>query len=131
MRHDYVNFGFDQADVIVAVGYELQEFDPVRINPHGDKKIIHIHRFPAEVDRHYEVEVGLQSDIRRTLDALADAVGALRAALAEQRIRAMLAIRARARRERTIASRSRRRGSSPTPAQRSAVRTSCSSTPAR
>ena len=36
MRHDYVNFGFDQADVIVAVGYELQEFDPVRINPRGD-----------------------------------------------------------------------------------------------
>ena len=47
MRHDYVNFGFDEADVIVAVGYELQEFDPVRINPLGDKKIIHIHRFPA------------------------------------------------------------------------------------
>ncbi len=74
MRHDYVNFGFDEADVIVAVGYELQEFDPVRINPDGDKKIIHIHRFPAEVDVHYEVEVGLQADIGRTLDALADAV---------------------------------------------------------
>ena len=28
MRHDYVNFGFDEADVIVSVGYELQEFDP-------------------------------------------------------------------------------------------------------
>ena len=38
MRHDYVNFGFDRADVIVAVGYELQEFDPVRINPDGDKR---------------------------------------------------------------------------------------------
>jgi len=59
MRHDYVNFGFDQADVIVTVGYELQEFDPVRINPRGDKQIIHIHRFPAEVDRHYNVAVGL------------------------------------------------------------------------
>jgi acetolactate synthase-1/2/3 large subunit len=47
MRHDYVNFGFDEADVIVAVGYELQEFDPARINPDADKKIIHIHRFPA------------------------------------------------------------------------------------
>ncbi len=35
MRHDYVNFGFDRADVIVTVGYELQEFDPVRINPAG------------------------------------------------------------------------------------------------
>src|SRR6266700_970781 len=50
MRHDYVNFGFDEADVIVAVGYELQEFDPARINPDADKKIIHLHRFPAEVD---------------------------------------------------------------------------------
>jgi acetolactate synthase-1/2/3 large subunit len=66
-----VNFGFDQADAIIAVGYELQEFDPVRINPNSDKKIIHIHRFPAEVDLHYEVEVGLQSEIGRTLDALA------------------------------------------------------------
>ncbi len=74
MRHDYVNFGFDRADVIVAAGYELQEFDPVRINPSGDTKIIHIHRFPAEVDAHYDVAVGLQADIGRSLDALADRV---------------------------------------------------------
>jgi len=74
MRHEYVNFGFDQADVIVTVGYELQEFDPVRINPRGDKQIIHIHRFPAEVDRHYNVAVGLQADIGRSLDALTTAL---------------------------------------------------------
>jgi acetolactate synthase-1/2/3 large subunit len=76
MRHDYVNFGFDQADVVVTVGYELQEFDPVRINPGGDKRIIHIHRFPAEVDRHYDVAVGLQADVSQSLDALAHVVGA-------------------------------------------------------
>jgi acetolactate synthase-1/2/3 large subunit len=75
MRHDYVNFGFDLADVIITVGYELQEFDPARINPMGDKQIIHIHRFPAEVDRHYNVDVGLQGDIGHSLDALAGAVG--------------------------------------------------------
>jgi acetolactate synthase-1/2/3 large subunit len=74
MRHDYVNFGFDRADVVVTVGYELQEFDPVRINPRGDKEIIHIHRFPAEVDRHYNVAVGLQADIGASLDALGGAV---------------------------------------------------------
>ncbi len=74
MRHDYVNFGFDRADVIVAAGYELQEFDPVRINPDGDTKIIHIHRFPAEVDAHYDVAVGLLGDIGGTLDALATRV---------------------------------------------------------
>jgi acetolactate synthase-1/2/3 large subunit len=74
MRHDYVNFGFDRADLIIAVGYELQEFDPARINPRGDKKIIHLHRFPAEVDAHYDVAVGLHSDIGRSLDALAEAI---------------------------------------------------------
>jgi len=74
MRHDYVNFGFDQADVIVAAGYELQEFNPVRVNPSGETKIIHIHRFPAEVDAHYDVAVGLTADISHSLDALAAAV---------------------------------------------------------
>ena len=70
MRRDYVNFGFDSADAIIAVGYELQEFDPVRINPNSDKKIIHIHRFPAEVDMHYSVDVGIIGDITSSLDAL-------------------------------------------------------------
>ena len=74
MTHDYVNFGFDNADAIIAVGYELQEFDPVRINPQGDKKIIHVHRFPAEVDAHYSVDVGIIGDISASLDALTDAL---------------------------------------------------------
>lgn len=74
MRRDYVNFGFDNADAIIAVGYELQEFDPARINPKSDKKIIHIHRFPAEVDMHYPVDVGIIGDISASLDALRDAL---------------------------------------------------------
>jgi acetolactate synthase-1/2/3 large subunit len=74
MRHDYANFGFDDADVIVAVGYELQEFDPVKINPLCEKKIIHVHRFAAEVDDHYPVAVGIEGDIARSLRALAEAV---------------------------------------------------------
>ena len=97
MRHDYVNFGFDRADLIIAVGYELQEFDPVRINPRGDAKIIHVHRFPAEVDAHYNVAVGLHSDISRSLDELAAAAGprdfeeGAAAAPGGERIRALLA----------------------------------------
>ncbi|HMD93700.1 MAG TPA: acetolactate synthase large subunit [Trebonia sp.] len=70
MGHDYVNFGFDRADVIIAVGYELQEFNPVRINPGGTTNIIHVHRFPAEVDAHYDVAVGLTADISESLNAL-------------------------------------------------------------
>ncbi|WP_219089417.1 acetolactate synthase large subunit [Streptomyces sp. JJ38] len=73
MRHDYSNFGFDTADVVICAGYEVQEFDPVKINPEGDKRILHLHRFPAEVDAHYAVTVGVEGDIGQTLDALADA----------------------------------------------------------
>jgi len=78
MRRDYVNFGFDESDLIIAVGYELQEFDPVRINPQGDKKIIHVHRFPAEVDEHYQLDVGIEGDISASLDALAAAADGYR-----------------------------------------------------
>ncbi len=70
MVHDYANFGFDQADVILCVGYDMQEFDPVKINPNGDKQIIHIHRYPAQVDAHYHLAVGIQGDISESLDAL-------------------------------------------------------------
>jgi acetolactate synthase I/II/III large subunit len=91
MRHDYVNFGFDRADVIVAVGYELQEFNPVRINPSGETKIIHIHRFPAEVDAHYDVAVGLNSDISASLDALVAAVARKLPSAGGERIRELLA----------------------------------------
>jgi acetolactate synthase-1/2/3 large subunit len=92
MRHDHANFGFDRADVVVTVGYELQEFDPVRINPGGDKRIVHLSRQPAEVDTHYTVEVGVQADLVRTLDALGEAVGRdFGAAVDAGKIRARLA----------------------------------------
>jgi acetolactate synthase I/II/III large subunit len=74
MRRDYVNFGFDVADVLICVGYDLQEFDPIRINPKGDKKIIHISRYPAEVDAHYPVAVGIESGLSMALNELAKAV---------------------------------------------------------
>jgi len=73
MSHDYVNFGFDRADVIICVGYDLQEYAPEKFNPDARKKIIHIHRYPAEVDAHYHVAVGIEGNISQSLDALASA----------------------------------------------------------
>lgn len=74
MLHDYVNFGFDLSDTLICVGYDLQEFDPIRINPKGDKKIVHISRYPAEVDIHYPVAVGIESNLSMALDNLAKVV---------------------------------------------------------
>lgn len=92
MRHDYANFGFDAADVIVAVGYELQEFDPAKINPEADKKILHVHRFAAEVDEHYPVAVGIEGDLSASLTTLASAVpGPLGGHTGTAKIRRLLA----------------------------------------
>lgn len=75
MYHDYENFAFDEADVILSIGYELQEFAPERINPHSDKKIIHINMFSPDVDKHYLADVSLEADIGLTLSALGTALG--------------------------------------------------------
>ncbi len=71
MVKDYANFGFDRADVVVAVGYDLVEYAPVRWNPDGAKRLIHVHRDVAEVDANYVLSVGVVGDIGASLDAIA------------------------------------------------------------
>ncbi|EUA05522.1 thiamine pyrophosphate enzyme, N-terminal TPP binding domain protein [Mycobacterium kansasii 824] len=129
MRHDYVNFGFDDADVVIAVGYELQEFDPVQINPGGDKKIIHIHRFPAEVDAHYPVDVGIIGDISASLDALTDVLSGHRFDCGTDVPGSGLLEEEFARDNRIRGFRWRRNGWWPTPGRRLGVTTSYWSTP--
>ena len=68
---DYVSCGFDRADVVIAVGYDLVEYSPERWNPGRDKTIIHIDMLPAEVDQHYTVGVGVLGDLATTLDRIA------------------------------------------------------------
>src|ERR671921_967952 len=85
MRRDYVNFGFDLADVLICVGYDMQEFDPAKINPNSDKKIIHISRYAAEIDPHYPVAVGILSDISMALNELAKSVNSKGALKTESR----------------------------------------------
>lgn len=71
---DHVLSGFDRADLVVAVGYDLVEYAPSRWNPDGRKRIIHIDTQPAEVDASYLPEVELIGDIDGTLRRLLAAV---------------------------------------------------------
>ncbi len=71
---DHVLSGFDRADLVLAVGYDLVEYAPSRWNPDGHKRIIHIDTQPAEVDASYRPEVELVGDIGGTLRRLLAAV---------------------------------------------------------
>jgi acetolactate synthase-1/2/3 large subunit len=64
---DYINVALDEADLIIAVGYDLVEYAPQFWNRHGGKKIVHIDFWPAEIDQHYPVDVDIVSDIADAL----------------------------------------------------------------
>jgi acetolactate synthase-1/2/3 large subunit len=68
---DYVALGFDEADVIICIGYDLVEYHPYLWHPTKDRCIIHIAQVPAEVDAHYTVRSGLVGDIEESLSRIA------------------------------------------------------------
>ena len=68
---DYVACGFDRADVVICVGYDMIEYHPHLWNKKNDNKIIHIDMSPAEVDEHYMLECGVVGDIGAALNSIA------------------------------------------------------------
>ncbi|HIE64691.1 MAG TPA: acetolactate synthase large subunit [Nitrospiria bacterium] len=70
--HDYVACGFDRADVVICVGFDMVEYHPHLWHPGKDKKIIHIHQSAAEVDSHYILEAGVIGDITTSLNRIAE-----------------------------------------------------------
>ena len=68
---DWISFGFEQADVVICVGYDMVEYHPEEWNPDCCKSIVHIDQSPAEVDEHYIVEVGVLGELGEALRAIA------------------------------------------------------------
>ncbi len=58
---------FKEADLIIAIGYDIAEYDPIKWNPEKDKKIIHIDFTTAEVYENYIPEIELVADISDSL----------------------------------------------------------------
>jgi acetolactate synthase I/II/III large subunit len=71
---DHVMSGFDRADLVICVGYDLVEYAPAGWNPDGRKRIVHIDTQPAEVDAQYRPEVELIGDIDGSLSRLLTAL---------------------------------------------------------
>jgi len=65
--HDYVGCGFDRADVVICVGFDMVEYHPQLWNSAGDKRIIHADFLAAEIDAHYHPEIELIGDLAHTL----------------------------------------------------------------
>jgi acetolactate synthase-1/2/3 large subunit len=68
---DYELAGFDDADVVITVGYDLVEHKPEHWNPRADKTIVVIDTVAAEIDEFFIPEVELVGDIAHVLARLA------------------------------------------------------------
>jgi acetolactate synthase-1/2/3 large subunit len=69
---DYSLAGFEEADVVIAIGYDLVEQSPQTWNPNRDKTIICIDSLPAEIDAYFVPEVELVGDIYHVLSRLSE-----------------------------------------------------------
>jgi acetolactate synthase-1/2/3 large subunit len=68
---DYALAGFDDADVVITVGYDLVEHAPANWNPRRDKRIVCVDTVAPEVDEHFMTEVDLIGDLSHILTRLA------------------------------------------------------------
>ncbi len=66
-QRDHISCGFDNTDLVIAVGYDLIEYSPKRWNPNGETPIIHIDQTPAEVDSSYIPLAEVVGDISDSL----------------------------------------------------------------
>ncbi len=66
-QRDYISCGFDETDLVIAIGYDLIEYSPKKWNAAGEIPIIHISTMPAEVDSSYIPIVEVVGEISDSL----------------------------------------------------------------
>ncbi|MCB2295745.1 acetolactate synthase large subunit [Clostridium algoriphilum] len=69
-QRDYVNRLFEKVDLVIAVGYDIVEYDPKKWNKNENIKIIHIAEENAEVNKCYIPEVEVIGDISYSINEI-------------------------------------------------------------
>jgi acetolactate synthase I/II/III large subunit len=67
---DHALIAMKEADLVIAIGYDLVEYSPRFWNGDFSKKIIHMDFTPAEVDTYYPPTVEIAADIELTINAI-------------------------------------------------------------
>ena len=69
---DYALAGFEDADLVITVGYDLVEHAPSHWNPGRDKQIVCVDTTSAEVDEHFLTAVDVIGDLYHILSRLTE-----------------------------------------------------------
>lgn len=66
-QKDYQNKIMEEADLVIAVGYDIVEYAPAKWNPEGKTDIVHVDMRPAHINKLYQPEVEVVGDIADAL----------------------------------------------------------------
>jgi len=75
---DHASIAMREADLVIAIGYDLVEYSPKHWNCTLDKKIIHIDFTPAESDTYYPPTIEIAADIGYTMYAILEEIEKIR-----------------------------------------------------
>lgn len=64
---DRISMAIDDADLVIALGFDMVEYHPQLWNAEGDKRILHIDFLPAEIDEHYHPQTEVVGDLAHAL----------------------------------------------------------------
>ena len=69
-QRDYQNLILENADLVIAVGYDIVEFMPAKWNTDGERGIVHIDTMPADINKLYQTDVEVVGDISDSLEQI-------------------------------------------------------------
>jgi acetolactate synthase I/II/III large subunit len=75
---DHASIAMREADLVIAIGYDLVEYSPKHWNGSLDKKIIHIDFTPAESETYYPPTIEIAADIEYTMYAILEEIDRMR-----------------------------------------------------
>ena len=71
-QRDYVNRLFEKVDLVIAVGYDIVEYNPKKWNQNENIRIIHIAEEKSEINKCYIPEVEVIGDISHSINEISN-----------------------------------------------------------
>ena len=71
-QRDYVNRLFEEADLVICIGYDLMELKPSKWNAERNHRIMHISNWQADISKYYQCEVQVNGEIDSSLVRLGE-----------------------------------------------------------
>ena len=86
-QRDYPNLLMEEADLIIAIGYDLVEYAPGKWNQNPERRIVHIDTRAADINKLYQPQVEVVGDISHSVAQIQKLVKRTKVPVYEKKIR--------------------------------------------